>query len=70
APDCDLVLEGLSPRHLEIQREGFDFLVRDVSGGSRSFRSGAPLGARFSPLNSGDLLLLGSDIMLRFEEEL
>lgn len=70
APDCDLVLENLSPRHLEIQREGLDFFVRDVSGASRSFRSGTPLGAQFSPLNSGDVLLLGSDIMLRFEEEL
>lgn len=70
APDCDLVIEGLFPRHLELQREAFDFFVRDVTGQSRSFRSGTPLGSQFSPLNSGDLLLLGADIMLRFEEEL
>lgn len=70
APDCDVVLAGLFPRHLEIQRQGFDFFVRDVTGQSRSFRSGVPLNAQFAALNSGDLLLLGSDVMLRFEEEL
>lgn len=70
APDCDLVLAGLMPRHLEIQRQGLDFYVRDVTGQSRSFRSGAPLGAQFVPLNSGDLLLLNGEVMLRFEEDM
>ena len=70
APDSDFVVEGLLPRHLEIQREGFDFFVRDVTGQPRSFRSGVPLNNQFAALNSGDVLLVGSEVMLRFEEEL
>jgi len=70
APDSDFVVEGLLPRHLEIQREGLDFFVRDVTGQSRSFRSGVPLNNQFAALNSGDVLLVGSEVMLRFEEEL
>ncbi len=69
APDCEVTVAGVFPRHLEIVRHGLDFYVRDVSGQARSFRSGTPLGNEFALLSSGELLLLGSEVILRFEED-
>src|SRR5690606_5656964 len=69
APECQLVLAGLMPRHLEVQRQGPTYYVRDVTCRSLSFRAGTPLGPHFVPLNSGDVLLLNGTVILRFEED-
>ncbi len=68
-PNSDVVLSGIMPQHLEIQKRETEFWVRDITGQSRSFRSGTPLSGSFAPLRSGDVLLLGADVMLRFEED-
>ncbi|MDF3072061.1 MAG: hypothetical protein K0R38_7662, partial [Polyangiaceae bacterium] len=43
------------------------YFARDLSGG-RTFKSGAPLGPEWAPLRHGEMLLLSSGAMLRFEE--
>jgi NADPH-dependent 2,4-dienoyl-CoA reductase/sulfur reductase-like enzyme/pSer/pThr/pTyr-binding forkhead associated (FHA) protein len=65
--EASFVLPGLAPAHLEVVLGQGGYMARDRSGGS-SFKSGAPLPASFVPLSHGDLLLLGSGTMLRFEE--
>jgi pSer/pThr/pTyr-binding forkhead associated (FHA) protein len=67
AAEATLALAELSPRHLEVVLHGAGFWVRDLSGG-RSFRGGSPLSSEFTALTDGDLLLLGSGTMLRFQE--
>jgi NADPH-dependent 2,4-dienoyl-CoA reductase/sulfur reductase-like enzyme/pSer/pThr/pTyr-binding forkhead associated (FHA) protein len=66
-PEATFVLPGLAPAHVEVMLGQAGYMARDRSGGS-SFKSGAPLPASFVPLAHGDLLLLGSGTMLRFEE--
>ncbi len=43
------------------------YFARDLSGG-RTFKSGAPLGPEWAPLRGGEMLLISSGAMLRFEE--
>jgi hypothetical protein len=38
-----------------------------LSGG-RTFKSGAPLGREWAPLAGGELILISSGAMLRFED--
>jgi pSer/pThr/pTyr-binding forkhead associated (FHA) protein len=66
-PGATFVLPGLAPAHVEVALGQSGYVARDRSGGS-SFKSGAPLPSSFVPLSHGDLLLLGSGTMLRFEE--
>jgi pSer/pThr/pTyr-binding forkhead associated (FHA) protein len=66
-PEASFVLPGLAPVHVEVVLEKSGYVARDRSGGS-SFKSGAPLPSSFVPLSHGDLLLLGSGTLLRFEE--
>lgn len=66
-PEASFVLPGLAPAHVEVVLGQAGYMARDRSGGM-SFKSGAPLAASFVPLAHGDLLLLGSGTMLRFEE--
>jgi pSer/pThr/pTyr-binding forkhead associated (FHA) protein len=66
-PEATLTIAGLAPAHLEIVLNGPTFWARDRSGG-KSFKSGSPLGAEFVELAHGDMLLLGGNTMLRFEE--
>ena len=66
-PRSGLVLRGAQPQQLELRAHGGKFWVRDLSGG-RAFRAGSPIGAEYSEITHGDLLLLNGSIMLRFEE--
>lgn len=52
---------------LELLLHAGAYFTRDLSGG-RTFKSGAPLGPEWAPLRGGELLLLSSGSMLRFEE--
>jgi pSer/pThr/pTyr-binding forkhead associated (FHA) protein len=56
-----------APYELELVAHQGAFFARDLSGG-RTFRSGVPLGPEWAPLRNGDLLLLSSGALLRFEE--
>jgi NADPH-dependent 2,4-dienoyl-CoA reductase/sulfur reductase-like enzyme/pSer/pThr/pTyr-binding forkhead associated (FHA) protein len=67
APTAELVLPGLTPNELEIVRHQGAFFARDLSGG-RTFKSGAPLGNEWAPLRGGEMLLVSSGALLRFEE--
>lgn len=62
-----LRVPGPAPHELEIVRHQGGYFTRDLSGG-RTFKSGAPLGPEWAPLRAGELLLLSSGAMLRFEE--
>jgi hypothetical protein len=66
-PRSGLVISGIQPQQLELRTHAGKFWVRDLSGG-RAFRAGAPIGAEFSEIQHGDLLLLNGSVMLRFEE--
>ncbi|HEY3664564.1 MAG TPA: FHA domain-containing protein, partial [Polyangiaceae bacterium] len=66
-PRSGLVISGTQPQQLELRTHAGKFWVRDLSGG-RAFRAGAPIGAEFSEIQHGDLLLLNGSVMLRFEE--
>ncbi|HKY40276.1 MAG TPA: FAD-dependent oxidoreductase [Polyangiaceae bacterium] len=67
APGAELCLPGLAPHEIEIVRHDGGYFARDLSGG-RTFKSGAPLGPQWSPLRGGEMLLVSSGAMLRFEE--
>jgi pSer/pThr/pTyr-binding forkhead associated (FHA) protein len=67
APAAELKLPGLTPNELEIVRHQGAFFARDLSGG-RTFKSGAPLGTEWVPLRGGEMLLVSSGALLRFEE--
>ena len=69
AETADVRLQGLFPQHLEIAKQGGTFWARDLTGQSQAYRAGAPIGGEFIELSDGDLLLLGGQVMLRFEEE-
>ena len=66
-PRSGLVLQSVLPQQLELRAHAGKFWVRDLSGG-RAFRAGSPIGAEFSEITHGDLLLLNGSVMLRFEE--
>jgi len=67
AQGAELCLPGLYPHEIEIVRHEGAYFARDLSGG-RTFKSGAPLGPEWSPLRGGEMLLVSSGAMLRFEE--
>jgi pSer/pThr/pTyr-binding forkhead associated (FHA) protein len=67
APNAELKLPGTTPHELEIVKHQSAFFARDLSGG-RTFKSGAPLGTEWAPLRGGEMLLVSSGALLRFEE--
>jgi hypothetical protein len=67
APDAELCVPGTAAYELELVLHQGTCFARDLSGG-RTFKSGAPLGAEWSPLKGGELLLISSGALLRFEE--
>jgi NADPH-dependent 2,4-dienoyl-CoA reductase/sulfur reductase-like enzyme/pSer/pThr/pTyr-binding forkhead associated (FHA) protein len=62
-----LRLPGLAPAELEIVRHGRGFFVRAL-GGARAMRAGRPLNDQWAALEHGDMLLVGGNNLLRFEE--
>lgn len=56
-----------APYELELLLHQGAYFARDLSGG-RTFKSGAPLGPEWSPLKGGEMLLISSGALLRFEE--
>jgi hypothetical protein len=67
APEAELRLPGVTPWELEITLHQGNYFARDLSGG-RVFKSGAPLGPDWVPLKAGELLLISSGALLRFED--
>jgi NADPH-dependent 2,4-dienoyl-CoA reductase/sulfur reductase-like enzyme/pSer/pThr/pTyr-binding forkhead associated (FHA) protein len=67
APNATFVIPGVAPNQLEILRHGRAFFARDLSAG-QTLRAGRPLGAEWSQLEHGNLLLLAGSTLLRFEE--
>jgi NADPH-dependent 2,4-dienoyl-CoA reductase/sulfur reductase-like enzyme/pSer/pThr/pTyr-binding forkhead associated (FHA) protein len=67
APNAELRLPGTTAHELEIVRHQGNFFARDLSGG-RTFKSGSPLGPEWAPLRGGEMLLVSSGALLRFEE--
>jgi NADPH-dependent 2,4-dienoyl-CoA reductase/sulfur reductase-like enzyme/pSer/pThr/pTyr-binding forkhead associated (FHA) protein len=67
APDAELRLPGAAPYEVELTLHQGTCFARDLSGG-RSFKSGAPLGPEWAPLKGGEMLLVSSGALLRFEE--
>jgi pSer/pThr/pTyr-binding forkhead associated (FHA) protein len=67
APNAELTLPGSTLHELEIIKHQNAFFARDLSGG-RTFKSGAPLGVEWAPLRGGEMLLVSSGALLRFEE--
>jgi NADPH-dependent 2,4-dienoyl-CoA reductase/sulfur reductase-like enzyme/pSer/pThr/pTyr-binding forkhead associated (FHA) protein len=56
-----------APYELELLAHQGAYFARDLSGG-RTFKSGAPLGPEWAPLQGGEMLLLSSGALVRFEE--
>jgi NADPH-dependent 2,4-dienoyl-CoA reductase/sulfur reductase-like enzyme/pSer/pThr/pTyr-binding forkhead associated (FHA) protein len=67
AAEAGLRLPGTAPWELELVRHQGGYFARDLSAG-RTFKSGAPLGPEYAPLKQGEMLLLSSGALLRFEE--
>jgi NADPH-dependent 2,4-dienoyl-CoA reductase/sulfur reductase-like enzyme/pSer/pThr/pTyr-binding forkhead associated (FHA) protein len=67
AIDAQLRLPNTAPYELEIVRHQGAYFARDLSGG-RTFKSGAPLAAEWAPLNPGEMLLVSSGSLIRFED--
>ena len=67
APHAELKLPGSTLHELEIVKHQTAFFARDLSGG-RTFKSGVPLAAEWAPLRGGEMLLVSSGALLRFEE--
>jgi len=67
APDAELQVPGAAGYELELVAHHGGFFARDLSGG-RTFKSGSPLGRDWAPLKGGELLLISTGSMLRFEE--
>lgn len=67
APDAELAVPGSAPYELELIAHQGAYFARDLSGG-RTFKSGSPLGREWAPLKSGELLLISTGSLLRFEE--
>jgi hypothetical protein len=62
-----LRLPGALPHELELVRHEGSYFARDLSGG-RTFKSGAPLGPEWAALRPGEMLLISTGALLRFEE--
>jgi len=67
APDTDLRLPNAAPYEVELVLHQGSCFARDLSGG-RTFKSGAPLGTEWAVIRGGELLLVSSGALLRFEE--
>jgi NADPH-dependent 2,4-dienoyl-CoA reductase/sulfur reductase-like enzyme/pSer/pThr/pTyr-binding forkhead associated (FHA) protein len=67
APECELRLPGTAAYELELVLHQGACFARDLSGG-RTFKSGAPLGGEWVRVMGGELLLVSSGALLRFEE--
>ena len=67
APGLPLCAAAAAAQELEILQHQGNFFARDLSGG-RTFKSGTPLGTEWAPLSGGEMLLLSSGALLRFEE--
>jgi NADPH-dependent 2,4-dienoyl-CoA reductase/sulfur reductase-like enzyme/pSer/pThr/pTyr-binding forkhead associated (FHA) protein len=67
AASAELRLPGAGAHELEIVRHQGNFFARDLSGG-RTFKSGSPLGTEWAPLRGGEMLLVSTGALLRFEE--
>jgi len=67
AEGAQLRLAGASNYELEVVCHQGAFFARDLSGG-RTFKSGAPLGADWATLKGGELLLISTGALVRFEE--
>jgi pSer/pThr/pTyr-binding forkhead associated (FHA) protein len=67
APGAQLHLPGATAHELEIVKHQGNFFARDLSGG-RTFKSGSPLASEWAPLRGGEMLLVSSGALLRFEE--
>jgi NADPH-dependent 2,4-dienoyl-CoA reductase/sulfur reductase-like enzyme/pSer/pThr/pTyr-binding forkhead associated (FHA) protein len=67
AEGAQLRLAGAVNYELEVVRHGAVFFARDLSGG-RTFKSGVPLGPEWAALKGGEMLLISTGALLRFEE--
>ena len=67
APETQLRLPGAAPLELELVLHQGNYFARDLSGG-RTFKSGVPLGPQWAPLKGGEMLLISTGALLRFEE--
>lgn len=67
APDAELQVPGAVPYELELLVHQGTYFARDISGG-RTFKSGSPLGKDWAALKTGELLLISTGSLLRFEE--
>lgn len=67
ATDAGLRLPAGSAYELELTVHQGSYFARDLSGG-RCFKSGAPLGTEWSPVRGGEMLLVSSGALIRFEE--
>ncbi|HXK18623.1 MAG TPA: FAD-dependent oxidoreductase [Polyangiaceae bacterium] len=67
AEGSQLRLAGAVSFELEVVCHQGAFFARDLSGG-RTFKSGAPLGGEWTRLKGGELLLISTGALVRFEE--
>jgi NADPH-dependent 2,4-dienoyl-CoA reductase/sulfur reductase-like enzyme/pSer/pThr/pTyr-binding forkhead associated (FHA) protein len=67
AADAELTIAQAAPFELELIVHQGAYFARDLSGG-RTFKSGSPLGSEWAPLQNGELLLISTGSLLRFEE--
>ena len=66
-PEAQLRIPSALPLELELVLHQSAYFARDLSGG-RTFKSGAPLGPQWAPLKGGEMLLLSTGALVRFEE--
>jgi hypothetical protein len=67
SPSASLVLRTGAPTALEVTPHGRGFFARNL-GPPSTLRAGRPLGADWTPLEHGDLLLVDGSALLCFEE--
>ncbi len=67
APGVQLSTPGAGNYELELLLHQGAYFARDLSGG-RTFKSGVPLGPEWAPLKGGEMLLISTGSLLRFEE--
>jgi pSer/pThr/pTyr-binding forkhead associated (FHA) protein len=67
AADAELRLPGAAAYELELVLHQGACFARDLSGG-RTFKSGVPLGTEWANLAGGEMLLISTGALLRFED--
>jgi len=67
APEAELRVAGAAAWEVELTAHQGKYFARDLSGG-RTFKSGTPLAPDWAPINAGELLLISTGAMLRFED--